>query len=142
MNLADLRLALTTASVEELPDIIAQLEACKALAWIRLVAATASTQGQDASRNQTAGQISAALGVPESAVYDWARKGRIPSERYGRFVRFSLAEVRTALNSKRPEHVTSRKSRKDGHFSGPPTAGLPGQPADSNNAANYPRGAL
>lgn len=126
MNLAELRALVGAVPVDELPTIVAELAGLQALALVRIGSAHGGPRSGDTPpRRQTASEVADALGVEASAIYDWARKGRIPSERYGRFVRFELAEVRAALNSKRGSLGTRKKPRANGHLSDPPTARLP-----------------
>jgi excisionase family DNA binding protein len=98
---AELEEALVQLDAEGLKELAGVLEIYRLRVERRLV--TSTTIAVDDSPVD-AEAIAAALGVPTSAIYDWARKKRIPSERYGRFVRFRLSAVKAALNSKTPGH--------------------------------------
>jgi excisionase family DNA binding protein len=43
--------------------------------------------------------VAAALSLPKSCIYEYAKAGRIPSVRAGRHVRFDLVAVRVALGA-------------------------------------------
>ena len=47
----------------------------------------------------SAKSISAALSLPVSCIYEYAKAGRIPSVRVGRHVRFNQSQVLAALKS-------------------------------------------
>jgi len=86
--------------VEKIPSVLALLAA-------RLAAegnAAYSSEPHDHSGTQdgakillTANQLAERLNLPESWVRNEERLGRIPSIRAGKYVRFSLSDVRTSL---------------------------------------------
>jgi excisionase family DNA binding protein len=47
----------------------------------------------------SAKSLSAALSLPVSCIYEYAKAGRIPSVRVGRHVRFNHSQVLAALNT-------------------------------------------
>lgn len=120
---ADLDQALAQLDADGLEEIAGLLETYRLRVERRLVSSIAPA-ADDAPADADA--IAAALGVPASAIYDWARKGRIPSERYGRFVRFRLSAVRAALHPKTPTSGRRRKPLSQSGSDRPPTTDLPG----------------
>ena len=84
--------------VDQIPCVLAFLAA-------RLLAESCADPLNDKNRSSvreperwlTAGQLSKHLGVPESWVRTEERLGRIPSVRFGKYVRFKLTDVERAL---------------------------------------------
>lgn len=110
---ADIERGTAELPVDQLEDLLGVLATCTARVERRLrTTATAPTVDTDAP--VSAEVVAASLGVPVGAVREWARSGRVPCERYGRFVRFRLNAVRAAFeaNSKIPDHGTPKRARK------------------------------
>jgi excisionase family DNA binding protein len=135
MTLGELRSvlerAVATASAAELPDVIGEIAAAQARAMARLTAAPAPAPASTAM--MSAEEIAAALGVKASAVLEWARAGKIPVAKFGRFSRFDLAAVRAALeaNSKTVRLGAPKTARPDSDLRGPLTTRLPRQDCEA-----------
>jgi hypothetical protein len=123
MTPADLRSVLDRAVDELQPDEYADAIGLSAAFQARLLARLTSP----ASKSPTTGpmlewrnakEIAAELNLKPSAIYLWARTGRIPVEVFGRFRRFNLEAVRRALaaDSKLPPLGTTADA--NGHRAG------------------------
>lgn len=127
MIVSDLRSIVATAPADELPSIVAELEACKALAWVRLCSEAANRPlgAGNGAPNATAEAVAELFNVPVSQVYEQARQGRLPCVRLGKYVRFNLDAVRAALaqpqGSVSPSLGTRKKPSKTEGNSRPAT---------------------
>ncbi len=80
------------------PDLLAELEALRALLWARLV----TVQGppatlhpeQEPNRLLTVAQVAEVLSVRKSHAYELIRRNEIPAIRLGRYVRVRLSDLR------------------------------------------------
>jgi excisionase family DNA binding protein len=112
---------------DQIPDAIGACAAAQARLTQRLVtpAVPASPAPPPATANQKVGAVAEHLGVPESYVYELARRGDIPCRRMGpRHVRFDIAAVEQALAvNTMMSHAGSRKRPKK-----PRTNGSLGKP--------------
>lgn len=130
----DLDQALAQLDAIGLEELAGVLEVYRLRVERRLVASIAPAATDDTPADAEA--IAAALGVPASAVYDWARKQVIPSERWGRFVRFRLSAVKAALNSKTPRRGSPKTATRRKGSQAPPTADLPPNRTPNQSAPN------
>jgi excisionase family DNA binding protein len=105
--LADLVAIVEAEPREMLREVIGALEAAKAAALERLIAA-APAQDVDEEDLWDAKRVAAFLGIPPSKVETMARQRAIPSGRFGKYVRFSPAVVRAW--AERELSLTKRRS--------------------------------
>ena len=86
---------------ERLPDLIADLERAKAMAWARLVTPSAPAASPPASGSPPALVDAETLAemtqLPPSWIRDRARRGKLPAVRVGRYLRFRPDDVLAAL---------------------------------------------
>ncbi len=104
--------AVAELPADELPALIGLLAAADARARARLAVPQPATT-MDLS-NLTAEQIAAEFGVPTSEIYALARQQRLPCVKIGKYVRFSLSQVRAALEAResfKPVRLGTRKNR-------------------------------
>lgn len=87
---------IVTIPPAEIPRLIGDAEALKALLWARLQECSASAtatpapqQGNGSHRLLTAGQAAERLDVTLARLYELARTGTLPAVRIGRQIRFS-----------------------------------------------------
>jgi hypothetical protein len=142
VTLTELHRMLDTA-VAELPadvlfDLIGVIESTKAKALVRLTTRTSTVTAALVD----AEAVATALHVPVSQVYELARQKRIPRIEIGKYVRFDLDAVRSALteapSSKTPSY-RPRKRRSNGKaFSGAATTLQP--PGTAETAPEAARG--
>lgn len=124
---ARLRDLVEHADAADLPDVIGDLAGALARAQARLLMPTrAAEPAKQGDGYQKAEDIAAVINTPASFLYELARQGRIPCERFGRYVRFSLDAVKAALaeeaNSKSARLGSAGKRRNGKGFSAPATA--------------------
>lgn len=127
MNLDEYRERIRTAPPAELPGIIGELAELTAEAQVRLYhggKATPSPEGATQPNLVNAAALARLLNVPESAVRFWGRAGRVPIERLGRFVRYDVEKVRSALADNRADIGIEKKPRKHKGKSTPLTGDL------------------
>ena len=82
---------------DELPALVAELEAAKAAAWVRLATPAPNPPAASDTRLLDAKAMAERLQVPESWLREHARQGRIPSVHLGHYVRFNPTIVMKAL---------------------------------------------
>lgn len=94
---------LQDSSLEELRQFVPLLDAVRTRAFLRLVELLAERTEEPPAATQlvTATELARILGVPQSWVRQAARQGRVPSVRFGRYVRFDPVEVRKTLDAQR-----------------------------------------
>ncbi len=102
-----LRRYATALPAEELPALVGELEAAKALAWVRLTTPESRQPAAEPGRLLNAKAMAECLQVPESWLREHARRGRIPCVHVGRYTRFDAECVRRALDAS-GEGVISR----------------------------------
>jgi hypothetical protein len=90
MNRLDLLGLVTTAAVEDLPDLIGQLEAAKATAWARLAAPTAKPPDHDELLGVA--ETARRLGISEDFLYRHAEEYPF-TRRQGRKLLFSAQGI-------------------------------------------------
>lgn len=139
MTPAELRCLLDRAVAEapaaELPDVVGVLAAAQAKAMARMTSPTAAP----ASGGQLvdADALAALFNVPQSQIYEQTRQKRIPCVRFGRYVRFDVAAVLTALASGQGTEcpaLGTRKRRSNGAVkSGAATAVLPAEAGEGGH---------
>jgi len=84
---------------DELPTLLGELEAAKAVAWARLVTAQQPQQSiVHPGKLLDAKAMAERLDVPESWLREHARHGRIPCRYVGRYMRFDPTAVLRALD--------------------------------------------
>lgn len=146
---ATLRAMVANAAVDALPDLLAELEGAKALAWTRLVAAPALSGPVSDDVPLPADEASTRTGAPASWLLDAARRGAIPCVRFGAHVRFRVADVLAAVANNQP---LKRRKRREHRTPTPDTTGAPvsrkrsrnavttmlPRPSAENGAPNYP----
>lgn len=99
--------------IDQLPDLIADLERTKAVAWTRLNAPAAPAAPD---RLVDAAEMAEMLDVPENWVRDKARAGALPFRQLGHYVRFSPPEVLEAVRRMPQSHdcaLRGLKKRKE-----------------------------
>ena len=89
----------TEVPASDLPALIAALEGAKARAWLRLATPGASQCSEPESPYLDASQIARRLNVPEHWIRDRARRGEIPCERLGHYMRFRWPDVEAAVQA-------------------------------------------
>lgn len=114
---------------ETLPDLVAGLEAAKAIAYARLIAPAPVPPCAPASdgADLTAEDLAALFNTPKSFWYEQARKGAVPHVRLGHYVRFNRAAVERWL-AEEPKTAclgTRKKQRSNSSLREPATALLP-----------------
>lgn len=82
----------------EVPVLVGHLEQLKAVLWARLTTAQASDTEQDQSPEEsnrllTIPQAAQILAVPKGYAYELARRGGIPTVRFGKYVRVRLTDL-------------------------------------------------
>jgi hypothetical protein len=82
----------------ELPALVGELEATKALAWARLTTPAPNPQPAGDTALLDAKAMAERLQVPESWLREHARRRRIPCVYVGRYMRFDPDRVRRALD--------------------------------------------
>jgi excisionase family DNA binding protein len=87
-----------TTPVAELPALLADLEAAKALAWLRLQ--RPETEQREPAKLLDAKEMAARLSLKPSWLLELARQGRVPHRRLGRYVRFDPAAVQEWLGAR------------------------------------------
>jgi hypothetical protein len=98
----------------ELPALMGELEAAKALAWTRLT--TPAREPQPAAGDSSlldAKAMAERLRVPESWLRESARRGRIPCTYVGRYMRFDPDRVRRALDERAAGVISPRTGPLD-----------------------------
>jgi excisionase family DNA binding protein len=133
--LAALRAAIEGLPSDALPALVGELEALKAIAWVKMVTAAPTAQPAP-TVSATADELAAIHKVPRSFFYELARAGRIPCERLGRYVRFNRAAVELALADDAKSHRlgTRKKRRQNGAAQGAATTLLPHDGAEEGAA--------
>jgi hypothetical protein len=91
----------TELPANELPALVGELEAAKALAWARLAAPVREPQPADDAALLDAKAMAKRLNVPESWLREHARRGRIPCVYVGRYMRFDPAAVLRTLDEEK-----------------------------------------
>jgi len=92
---------------DELPALVGELEAAKALAWARLTTLAPNPTPDSGTLDLLdAKAMAGRLRVPESWLREHARRGRIPCVYVGRYMRFDPERVRRALDEQ-PTGVVS-----------------------------------
>jgi len=129
----DLDQAVAELPPERIPDLIGALARAQAQAQLRLQAGLPNRTAQTGTQSEdlTAKQLADALNVPESAVRNWGRTGKIPVEYRGRFVRYREPDARRALKRLADEQNNTgsvgirKRAKKNGHIPAPLTSHLP-----------------
>ena len=99
VTLANLRVALETAAAElpsgDLADAVGLLAAAQARLMGRLTAPIPTLP--EAGEWVTAAEVAQRFKLALSSVHELARQGRLPCRMFGRYRRFNLAEVASAV---------------------------------------------
>ncbi len=106
----ELERLLSKLAAHELPALIAMLASATAHAQLRLSTPPPPLRSEAGPELHDASEIARRLGVPEHFVYESARRGRLPSVRVGRYVRFRLEEVRAAIAAMNGPAAQDRQS--------------------------------
>ena len=86
--------------MDELPTLLAVLEAARAAAWTRVNTPAIPDAGESADPAFVdAAEMARRLSLPVFWVQDAARRGKIPSVRVGHYVRFEPAVVVAAVKA-------------------------------------------
>ena len=96
---AELRRTATEIPDDNLPELVAQLEAAKAIAWGRLVTPRAPTPTTEMPQLVDSSEMARLIMMPAHWVRENARRGRIPCVRLGHYVRFDPWEVAKAIRT-------------------------------------------
>ena len=101
----------TELPTDELPGLVGELEAAKALAWARLATPAREPQPAADTALLDAKAMAERLQVPESWLRESARRGRVPCVYVGRYMRFDPECVRRALDAKGEGVILTGRSR-------------------------------
>ena len=103
---ATLRRYAAELPADDLPALVGELEAAKAVAWARLTTPAPSPTQNTNGELVNAKTMAERLHVPESWLREHARRGRIPCIYVGRYMRFSPTAVTESLTA--PGKLTIR----------------------------------
>jgi hypothetical protein len=101
----------TELPADELPALVGELEAAKALAWARLTTQAPNPQPVGDTALLDASAMAERLQVPESWLREHARRGRIPCVYVGRYMRFDPDRVRRALDEQAAGVISPGRNR-------------------------------
>ncbi len=97
--LAALRAEVDGLPADALPDFIGELASLQARAWQRLTMPAVQQPAAAAPQYLDANQIAQRLNVAEHWVRDRARRGEIPHEKLGHYMRFEWHKVKAAIEA-------------------------------------------
>ncbi|MBX3024432.1 helix-turn-helix domain-containing protein [bacterium] len=116
MTLEELRRALEQAERDlpraELADAIGACAATQARLHARLTAPPAAPSSSPVGEWVTAAEVARRFSLSVSTINELSRLGRLPHRMFGRYRRFSLAELTAALDSECAEHGIGDRAEK------------------------------
>jgi len=123
-----LKTLIAEVPADQLPALIGELEATKAVAWARLTVPPTPAVTAAGQEMLTANELAHVFSVPKSFFYELARRKRVPCTRLGRYVRFNRADVERSLaeDSKIARLGSRKKHRGNGRLERAATTLLPG----------------
>jgi hypothetical protein len=103
--------AVDEISTRDLPGFVSALAGAQARAWLRLAEARPATPPRsEEPLYLDASQVAQRLNLPENWIRDRARRGKIPSQRIGHYVRFEWSKVRAAVEAMNAEKAQDTAS--------------------------------